>query len=436
MATAKGPSWKSRLLALSLLAAASAWTLSLWKPEWFGGERSSPSGHAEHKKSGDEYYCPMHPRQRSDKPGNCPICNMAFVKVETATPREASGEIFLTAERQQRIGIRTEVAARRPLVREIRTVGKVAMDDSRTSHIHTKVAGFIEHVFVDYVGRTVKKGEPLFTIYSPELVASQEEYLLALRSAADLKQSALPWVAKGSGDLLEASRRRLALFDVSEEQIRQLEASGKVARELTIFSPVGGTVTERAAYHHGRYVTPDTDLYTIVDLSAVWINGEVFEGELPYVRVGQSVEIDFPFARAGRRSGKITYIAPTLRAETRTVEVRLEAPNPDHSLRPGMTVDFTLRAGLGSPITVPTDAVLDTGSHQYVFVDKGEGRFEPRHVEAGAETGGWREVRSGLREGERVVTAANFLLDSEARLRGLIGGASAPGAGMPAGHKH
>ncbi len=431
METVKGPTWKSRALALVILAGAGVWTLSLWKPEWFGAKHE-PAEHAAHKKSGDEYYCPMHPQQRSDKPGNCPICNMSLVKVETATPREASGEIFLTADRQQRIGVRTEAASRRALVKEIRTVGKVAIDESRISHIHTKVAGFIEHVFVDYVGRNVKKGEPLFTIYSPELVATQEEYLLARRSASSMKDSALPWVAKGSGDLLEAARRRLMLFDVSEEQIRQLETSGKVARELTIFSPVSGTVTERAAYHHGRYVTPDTDLYQIVDLSAVWINGEIFENDLPFIRIGQAVEVEFPFAGAARRTGKVSYITPSLRAETRTAEVRLEFPNPGLSLRPGVTVDFTVRAGLGSPITVPPDAVLDTGTHQYVFVDKGGGYFEPRMIQAGVEAGGWREVRGGLRDGERVVTAANFLLDSEARLRGLLGS----GAPAASGHKH
>ncbi len=431
------PSLASRLLALLLVGAAAAFTLYAWRPDLFRPGATRP-GPAPATAPSGIYYCPMHPQQRSDKPGNCPICGMKMVKQESGAA-SSSSDVFLAPRRQQMIGVRSEPAAFRSLAREIRTVGRVAQDETRISHIHTKVAGFIEHVYVDYVGRQVRRGEPLFTIYSPELVATEEEYLLALKSARAMKDSQFPWIARGSANLLEAAGKRLRLWDVSEDQIAQLEKSGQPIREITIHSPVSGVVTERAAYHHGRYVTPETDLYTIVDLTSVWVIGEVFEADLPLIRVGQMVEVEFPFATSDRvRSGRIVFVAPSLNAQSRTGQVRLEFANPDLSLKPDMFVDFTARVALGTRLAVPEDAVLDTGSEQYVFVDQGEGYFQPRRVRPGAAAGGWREIQAGLRAGERVVTTANFLLDSESRLKGALaglGGEPAPPAkGGHAGH--
>jgi membrane fusion protein, copper/silver efflux system len=392
----------------------------------------------------EEYYCPMHPQQKSDKPGNCPICSMKLVKLEkpsgnashaghsgameplaAATPGGAG--IFIAPERQQLIGVKTAPVERRSLVREIRTVGKVAFDETKITHIHTKVAGFIEEVFIDYLGKPVRRGQPLFTIYSPDLVATQEEYLLALKSNRTLKDSSFDWISSGSHNLLEAARKRLKLWDVSDEEVRELEKSGQAKRALTIYSPVNGIATQRAAYHHGKYVTPEMELYTLVDLSTVWILGEVYEYELPYVRVGQNVRVEVPFNGGARdRIGRIVFISPTLEPKTRTAEIRLEFPNPDLSLRPDMFVQFKTQVTLGSQLAVPVDAVLDTGSEQYVFVDKGQGYFEPRQVKAGAEAGGYYAILSGLKAGERVVTAANFILDSESRLKGAFAAMGAP----------
>jgi len=431
--------WGSRIAALLLLAAAVAFTIYSWKPSLVTRAirpAEAPAASRAHEIKA-EYYCPMHPQQRSDKPGNCPICNMKMVPLEE-TAAGVESAIHINPARQQLTGVRIEAAAVRPLSWEIRTAGKVAFDESKISHIHTKVAGFIEHVHVDYVGRTVKQGEPLFTLYSPEMVATQEEYLVALKSRQVLQGSSFPWITRGSEDLVTAARRRLSLWDISEDQIQALETTGKATRALTIYSPVSGVVTERAAYHHGRYVTPETDLYTIVDLSSVWVLGDVYEQDMPHVRVGQTVSVELPFAgRTRARAGRVSFLSPTLNAQTRTVPVRVELPNPDLTLRPETWVNFSLRVELGNRLAVPEDAVLDTGADQYVFVDQGEGHFEPRRVQAGAQANGWREIISGLRAGERVATAANFLLDSESRLKGVFPGLGKPAAATDphAGHK-
>jgi len=419
----------SILLALLTVAAAVVGTVYLWNPGLFERKVKDAS-----KPAKVEYYCPMHPQQRSDKLGNCPICNMKLVKVEGAAAHEhgtakdpsvtaEATTVFISPERQQLIGVRTVVAQRKPLSMEIRASGKIAFDETKVTHIHTKISGFIEEVFADYVGKPIKRGQPLFTIYSPDLVATQEEYLLALRSKESLKDSSFQWVSKGSTNLLEAARKRLQLWDISEPEIRELEKSGKAKRALTVFSPVSGVVIQRAAYHHGRNVTPEMELYTIVDLSTVWALGEVYEYELPFIRIGQSVQVEFPHGAGTReRNGRITFVSPTLDPKTRTAEVRVEFANPDLTLRPDMFVNFKARVSFGSPLVVPADAVLDTGSEQYVFVDKGQGYFEPRMVTVGQEADGLYAIESGLRPGERVVTAANFILDSESRLKGAFPG--------------
>jgi RND family efflux transporter MFP subunit len=398
----------------------------------------------------------MHTHYKSEKPGNCPICSMKLVKLEK--PSEASGQaesgmqgmpgmemgapaesqsaaattpttntIFIAPQRQQLIGVQSVPVTIKPLVKEIRTVGRVTYDETKLTHIHTKVTGYVEEVFVDFVGKVVKKGEPLFTIYSPDLVATQEEYLLAVKSRNVLKDSSISWISSGSNDLLEATRRRLRLWDITDAEIQALEKEGKVKRALTIYSPVSGIVTERAAYHHGRYVNPEMDLYTIVDLSTVWVLAEIYEYELPYVKVGQSADIEFPYASNSHTlRGKITYFYPYLNPKTRTTQIRMEFPNPDLALRPDMFFNTKLRINLGEQLVVPEDAVLDTGTEQYVFVDKGDGYFEPRPVKLGAEAGGYYAIQSGLQAGERVVTAANFILDSESRLKGAFANMGKP----------
>jgi membrane fusion protein, copper/silver efflux system len=436
---------------------------------WGCHRGAGPSGHADDS-SEATYYCPMHPNYRSDKPGNCPICSMRLVPLKSgspsaaapsaATPGQARSEaappaapggpapadsapgagasaqrIRITPERQQQIGVKFAEAARKPAIVETRAVGRVAYDETGLAHVHTKVSGWIEDVYVDFVGAPVKRGQPLFTIYSPDLVSSQEEYLLALRARDELSGSSIARVSQGSRALLDSARRRLELWDITPAQIQALETEGRVSRTVTVASPVGGVVLERAAYHHGRTVTPEMDLYTIVDLSRVWVLGSVYEYEAPFVRVGQRAEISLPYEAEHKvLQGRVNFIAPFLDPKTRTVQVRMEFANPGLSLRPESFVNVVLRRDLGKVLVVPGDAVLDTGVSQYVFVDKGDGYLEPRQVKPGPQVSSGRVITSGLEEGERVVMAANFILDSESRLKGALDAMGRPvPAEAPAG---
>jgi len=409
----------------------------------------------------------MHKDYESDKPGNCPICSMKLVRKEkTATTETGSGQagkprgessgmpgmsmpdqaarpapmaedsISISPHQQRLIGVQLAPATLRPLVKEIRTVGKIAYDETKVAHVHTKISGWIESVFVDFVGKFVKQGDPLFTIYSPDLVSTQEEYLLALRAEKELANGSFERVSNGARNLVEATRRRLRLWDVTEEEIATLAKEGRARRDLTIFSQVSGLVTERAAYHHGRYVNPEMDLYTIVDLSTVWALGEIYEYELPLIREGQRAVVEMPYEEATRSiTGAVTYVYPYLNPATRTAQIRMEFANPNYHLKPDMYVNLKLRINLGRQLTVPEDAVLNTGTQQYVFVDKGSGYFEPREVKLGGLAEGFYAIKQGLKPGEKVVTAANFILDSESRLKGAFANMGQPRKEMPATRK-
>jgi RND family efflux transporter MFP subunit len=398
------------------------------------------------------YYCPMHPNYKSDHPGNCPICSMKLIPLETAPSPDVSSDqrsgspeqrgasaggensggvapqIQISPERQQQIGVRFAEARRTPAAVEIQAVGKVAFDETQITHIHTKVTGWIEEVFADYVGAPVRKGQPLFTIYSPDLVASQQEYVLALRARRELGRSSFSEIADGARSLVDSARQRLELWDLTPAQLRVLEKTGQISRAVTVFSPVSGVVTERAAYHHGRYVTPDMDLYTIADLSRVWVEARVYESEMTHVRVGQVVQAVLPYdAERKPLEGRVSFVAPFLDPTTRTVQVRMDFPNADLTLKPETFVKVMLKRDLGPQLVVPREAVMDTGELQYVFVDRGKGYLEPRKVHAGAEVAeGGRVILDGLHEGERVVTAANFILDSESRLKGAFDAMTRP----------
>jgi Cu(I)/Ag(I) efflux system membrane fusion protein len=375
------------------------------------------------KQSGERkvlyWYDPMHPSYTSDKPGIAPDCGMTLVPKYAdemeAMKEMAPGTVLLTPEKQQLIGIRTTEVRRDRLQRTIRTVGRLAADDTKIARIHVKVAGWVEKVDVDFVGKLVEKGQPLFTLYSPELVSTQQEYLIARRGEQYLADSPYRQASQGAESLLRAARQRLELWDISEEQIRKLEETGQVSRTLTLYSPINGFVTHRNLYERA-YVTPASDLYEIADLSTIWVYADVYEYEVPYVRVGQPATMHLSYYPDKTYSGRVTYIYPTLDPKTRTVKVRLEFPNPDFELKPDMFADVELKVDYGVQTLVPAEAVLDSGLRQMVFLARPGGYFEPRQVKVGPRLEDQYVVLEGLKPGETIVTSGNFLIDSESRL--------------------
>jgi len=347
-------------------------------------------------------------------------------KMEEVTP----GTVQISPERQQLIGVKIGTVEIKPLEKVIRTVGRVDYDEKRLTTISPKIGGWIEDLFVDFTGRFVQQGEPLLTLYSPELVSTQEEYLLALRAKKELVKSPFPEVAGSGSSLAESARRRLKLWDINEEQIKALEESGQPRKTLTLYSPFSGIVLEKVAYK-GMNVMPGMALFRLADLSIVWLYADIYEYELPFIRLGQQASIQLSYLQGENFTGKAIYIYPSLNPETRTAKVRFEIPNPHGKLKPEMYANVEIKVHLGRKLTVPEGAIIDTGIRQLAIIDKGSGYFEPREVKVGAKVDNYYEVIRGLKAGERVVTSANFLIDSESKLKEAVGGM----AGMEhAGH--
>ncbi len=376
-----------------------------------------------HEKKVLYWYDPMHPQYKSDKPGKAPDCGMDLVPKyadEQPSSAMAPGSVMIPAGKQQLIGVRTAAVKRETLVRDVRTTGQVTADETKIAHVHVKISGFIDKVFIDYIGQLVKKGQPLFTLYSPDLVSTQEEYLIAKRGEKTLGTSPFAEVAQGSQSLLRSTRERLKLWDVSDAQIEKLDETGEVSRTLTFYSPITGFVMDRKAFPQTS-VTPDTELYTVSDFSTVWVNADIFEYEVPFVKVGQHAEMQLSYYPGKTWNGRVSFIYPTVDPTTRTVKVRLEFPNPGFDLKPQMFADVDLKVIYGNQIVVPQEAVLDSGKEQTVFIAHDGGYFEPRKITTGAKLDGKVVVLSGLKTGELVVSSGNFLVDSESRLKSATG---------------
>ncbi len=344
--------------------------------------------------------------------------------VGTESPREregGSGIVTIPPERLQTIGVKYEQVARRPLEKVIRTVGRVAVDERKLAKVTIKFHGWIEQLFVSATGDHVKKGQRLFTIYSPDLVATQEEYLLALQSRKQLGESEIPEVAAGSKDLLEATRHRLHLWDIGEEHIRELERTKQVTKTLPIHSPISGTVIRKEVLQ-GTHVEPGEELYTIADLSHIWILADIYEYELSFVKTGQQAAVTLSYDPSTVLTGQVGFIYPTLDPKTRTAKVRFELDNADEKLKPDMYANVELRVNLGTRLAIPQEAVIESGEKQVVFLHLGGGKLEPRLIKTGVKTGEWSEVLTGLNEGDHIVTSANFLIDSESRLKSVVEG--------------
>ena len=370
------------------------------------------------------YYDAMNPSHTSDKPGLAPDGMQLVPKYadeDAGMENVPAGTVRIAEGKQQLIGVQTATVQRERLFRTIRAVGQITADETKLAHIHLKVNGWIDQVYVDFVGQLVKKGQPLFTLYSPDLVATEQEYLIARRGKQYLGSSSFPEASQGADSLLRSARERLRLWDISDDQIKKLDETGEVTRTLTFYSPIDGFVTDRKAFPQTN-VTPDMELYTVADLSTIWTTAEIYEYEVPYVRLGQQAQMELSYFPGKTYSGKVTYIYPTVDPQTRTVKVRLDFPNPKFELKPGMFSEVMLKIDLGNQIAVPADAILDSGEKQTIFVALPDGYFEPREVTIGAKLENKVVVLSGLKAGESIVTSGNFLIDSESRLKSAMGG--------------
>jgi RND family efflux transporter MFP subunit len=455
---------------LAILLLAGVFVAGYGYGRWYGPLKAG----APARNAGEQrYHCPMHPTYISDKPGDCPICGMRLVPLRSGEDRAAAAEpgrkilyyrdphdhaytsenpglnpetgndlepvyegspesmppgtVRISAEKQQLIGVRYGTAELTAGVRTVRAVGKVAFDETRISRVHSRTEGWVDRLFVDFTGKLVQKGQPLLTLYSPELLASQQELLLAARAKEVMLTSPLRSAADHSVNLLDAARRRLEQWELSDAQIEQVIETRKPIRNVTLHAPAGGYVLERKVFANQK-IGPEMELYTIADLSRVWIMADVFEFEAPLIRHGQPARVSLSYAGGRSFPAHVDYIQPQVDPTTRTLQVRLEVNNPALALKPDMYVDVDFRIALPQNLTVPAEAVLDSGERKTVFVDRGNGFLEPRRVETGGSSGDRIIILSGLQAGERVVTSGNFLIDSESQLKAAAEGMTVGGA--------
>jgi len=432
---------------------------------WFSG---SESDRIQEQAEAAVYRCPMHPTVVSDRPGSCPICGMDLVpdRKDTQASDKKTGErkvlywrapmdpnyisetpgkspmgmdlipvyedevmgsgggVKIDPTTVQNIGVKTAIIKRQALSREVRTVGTVDYDETRITDVNTKITGWVETLFVDYTGQNVKMGQPLLKIYSPELVAAQEEYLTSSDYVKRLQGTASEDVLKGAKELLHASKQRLLYWDITKGQIDELERKRTVSRTMTVYSPQEGVVIHKAV-NKGAQIMAGQHLYRIAALDRVWVYAEIYEYEMPWVKVGQQAEVVLPSMPGKTLTGKITYIFPYLEPKTRTVKVRMAFDNAELTLKPDMFANVKIKPVVSlDAVVIPIQAVIHSGERNVVIIDLGEGRFMPREVVLGVESEGVYEVLDGLSEGERIVTSSHFLIDSESNLKTALAGFS------------
>lgn len=364
---------------------------------------------------------PMHPWYKSDKPGTAPDCNMKLVPVyageEKKYDRKApAGTVQIPEEKQHLMGIEFSTVGYETVSDSIRAAARVTLDETRIAKVQPKLEGWIDQVFVDFTGKYVKKGDPLLTYYSPEALATQQEYLLALKAVNIARESPVHEMMASTDNLVAAAKKRMQLWDITDRQIDEIARTGKTLQNLTLDSPISGFVMERNAFPK-QHVTPETALYTVADLSTVWVLADVFEYEAANVKLNAPAALTVGYLPGRTFHGRVSYILPQVDPNTRTLKVRIQFDNPGYMLKPEMYGEVELRSGAVRKLAVPQSAVLNSGDRQIVFVDRGSGSFEQREVKVGADLNGRLEILSGLQAGERIVTAGNFLLDSETRLK-------------------
>lgn len=410
-----------------------------------------------------QYHCPMHPSFIADKPGDCAICGMKLVPMEkkaaaptkktlyrsTMNPNEISDKpgkdsmgmemvpfasetpgagaagitglasVAISPENRKRMNLKLATAEMKNLSRSLRTSARIVADETRLFRVTAKIDGYVEKLFVNATGQRVRRGQPLLSIYSPDLVASQQEFLSALAVAKQMGQSPDPLAAESGRGLLDAARRRLKLWDISDAQIERLEKSGRVEKALTLAAPAGGYVSEKMVLA-GQKIMAGEMLMVVVDLSDVWAEADLYESDAAYVKVGMKADLTLPFLPGRSFPGRISFLNPFLDAASRTLKARLEVANPDLLLKPEMYGDITLTLDFGEKLAIPESAVMRTGERNYVFVDDGAGNLAPVQIQIGIQSGDDLEVISGLKRGDRVVAAANFLVDSESSLKAAL----------------
>ncbi|MGA2723043.1 MAG: efflux RND transporter periplasmic adaptor subunit [Bryobacteraceae bacterium] len=363
---------------------------------------------------------PMHPWYKSDKPGIAPDCGMKLVPVyageEKKTTTLPPGTVEIPPEQQQLIGVQYGAAEYESATGSIRAAARVTLDETRIAKVQTKLEGWVDQVFADFTGKLVQKGDPLLSLYSPEALATQEEFLLATKAQQLMQDNPVHEMLGSTENLVAAAKKRLELWDISDLQIDEISRSGQTLKNLTLYSPISGFVMERNAFPSQR-VTPDTVLYTVADLSTVWVTADVFEYEAVDIHLNQPATLTLAYLPGRTFHGRVSYILPQVDPTTRTLKVRVEFANPGYALKPDMYGEVEFQTGGARKLVVPQSAVLNSGDHQTVFVDRGNSYFEPRAVKIGEQMNGRIEILSGLKAGERIIISGNFLMDSESRLK-------------------
>lgn len=396
-----------------------------------------------------QFYCPMEAEHVQDSPGECPICHMDLVEKKRIPVDDGRGDaeghvhaadekaggvpgrvsVALSPERRQMIGLTLATVQMRSVSREVRATALVEHDETKYARVAPRFSGWVRQLHVNSTGAPVRKGQPLFTVYSPELFSAQNEYLVAWRGLQQARDGGSAARRESAEALLEAARLRLTLLQVGEDEIRELERRSKPGLDLLLRAPFSGHVISRNTAEGAAFQAGES-LYEISDLSRVWLKVFVFEYELPSILAGQDAVIEFPYLSKSMR-GEVAFVYPHIDPQTRAAQIRIELDNPGHIVRPGMWANVRILVDAGKRLTVPASAVINTGRRHVSFVDSGDAHLEPRDVTVGIRTDDYYEVLSGLSEGEQVVTRALFLVDSESQLKAAIAGMGAAG-----GHEH
>ena len=396
-----------------LLLTAAAWIGGYGYGRWYA-KPAATAGTPERKVL--YWVDPMHPWYKSGQPGTAPDCGMRLVAVYAGEDKKyeqrmPAGTVQITPEKQQLIGVEFGAAQYETVTGSIRAAARVTLDETKIAKVQTRLEGWIDQVFVDFTGKHVEKGDPLLTLYSPEALATQQEYLLALKAQRQMQDNPMQEMMGSTENLVAAARKRLELWDITGRQIEEIGRTGKTLLNLTLDSPISGFVTERNAFPK-QHVTTDTVLYTVADLSTVWVVADVFEYEASNVRLNAPATLTLAYLPGRTFRGRVSYILPQVDPNTRTLKVRIQFDNPGYTLKPEMYGDVEFQTGGTRKLVVPQTAVLNSGDRQVVFLDRGNGYFEPREVKIGAQMENRVEILSGLQPGERIVISGNFLIDS------------------------